>query len=213
MAEISQETPRKVPLWPKVVLWLLVITFGIFYLDAVNERGTKERALRQAEGSASEPALAAPAPAEPTTPPDAPNKASEPGVETRVAPTGDAGTGEAGATESLPGVAPDRSTPSAPPAPPPAVDAARLDPAAPAEPESSLDQVTPAAAALPVQDLVAERRARVLAEYKAMLESVEAERRALWEPMNQMPGATDHWPTPYPPPLPFAPPGYGWTPR
>jgi hypothetical protein len=205
-AETSLETPRKRQLWPKALLWLLVIGFGIFYLDAVNERDPDGDAMRGVDRPASAPAQA---PTEPTPP--TPETAAGPRTAGREAP--------AGPIEPRIGGAPEPGTPPVAlreaPAPQPIGGAASTAPdAAPdpnTQPASPTDQ-GPTAAAPPDRDPLAEHRARVLAEYRAMLESVEAERRALWEQMNQVPGNPE-WPYPYPPPAPFGPPGYGWPPR
>lgn len=49
---MTGDASHPVSIWPRLVLWLLVIAFGIFYLDAIRERGIEERAARLAEHSA-----------------------------------------------------------------------------------------------------------------------------------------------------------------
>ncbi|AGA90664.1 hypothetical protein Thimo_1898 [Thioflavicoccus mobilis 8321] len=214
MAETPEaKTPKKVSVWPKLVLWLLVIAFGIFYLREVNERGADERAIRHADRSAPAPTIAKASnetAASPVVATDAPtirdaqsleSASSEPQQAAKPMPTSSQQAPSSPASATVANTS--RPSPSSKPADTSVQPMATND-----RPPNATDR-RPAW----VPDTVAESRARVLAEYEALLQSVEAERRAIWEQMNRIQGETG-LPYPYPPSAPFGPPGgYGWPSR
>lgn len=197
--------------WPKVLLWLAVITFGIFYLDAIRERGAEQRSAQQAqsketpavEAAATEHAdrIAAPSAAE-----TASALSQTPSVATPEAQL-------ANAARPMPSAAEDTSSVAAPAqtkggdspstslesatrmaaAARPRSDASTTD--APADTDvTATERRTPrietsrAAPAGPVHGSIAARRARLIAEYESLVRSAETERRQAWEQMNRL-----HW--------------------
>ncbi|MEY6431607.1 hypothetical protein ABC977_04205 [Thioalkalicoccus limnaeus] len=218
--------------WPKVVLWVLVIIFGLLYLNAMRDRGAggRDEALVPPDpdlvamtGSraddkgadavdvvtdrdAAAPALASfdpiaesPAPAGPQADEVAERALAEPerldseqaGADVRPVADPDATSSASREAE-----APGRSIPADPaPMTEPAVTGAAVADDA----ERSAPRADPGDLSL------AERRARLLADYERLLLSVEAERRQIWEEMNRLGGAD--WPYPYP-----APPWFGGPP-
>lgn len=220
-------------IWPKVVLWLLVIIFGILYLNAMRDRGADDREgaldppdpdlVAMTEGPAEgripdadavldddaaapavtsfEPIPESPAPAGPQADEVAERALAEPArleserAEADVRPVADP---EAASSASQEAEVPGRSILADPPAP--MTEPAVTGPAVADDAERSAPRADPGDLSL------AERRARLLADYERLLQSVEAERRQIWEEMNRLGGAD--WPYPYPAPPPFGgPPG------
>ncbi len=222
MAETQSTPARSRPTW---LLWLLVIAFGAFYLNAMRERGIGEDAIEQAQragapalatgeapqGSETMPAAASgePAPAriaasgrsEPQqmAASDVPQEALEPRdslAQSTPAHTTERASERASLAGSSPASAIPVDVPDEAPSPAPveASGPSRVGPPA-----------SPAEAGWPGSSdrtAVAERRARLLAEYDALWRSVEAERRRIWDEMNRL--GRGYSVAPYPVPYPFS---------
>jgi hypothetical protein len=198
--------------WPKVLLWLAVITFGIFYLDAIRERGAEQRSAQQAQ-SRETPAVEA------AGTEHADRIAGRPAAETastlsQTPSVATPGAQLANASRPMPSAAEDPSKVTPPAhteggdapsasvesathmatAARPRSDASTAD--APADTNvTAAERRTPrieASQALPpgppVHSSIAARRARLIAEYESLVRSVETERRQAWEQMNRL-----HW--------------------
>jgi len=194
MAETKSDARRS---WPRLVLWGLVITFGVVYLNAMRERGI-------------EPEASAPKPHADTATVESQAKGS--GTASVAATPTDVGSGIATAQAETPTAeadaapastmdGPERRDPTPRPVTKPADSAGSVLPRR--SPAAQPDRAPPqrgdteeARAGQDPRDAVDRRRARLLAEYHALRQSVEAERQRIWAEMNRRARVTA-WPYPY----------------
>lgn len=186
--------------WPRLVLWALVITFGVVYLNAMRERGIEPEVgapTRQADTAVAEPGAAGTGKGAVVTADGAivaredASAAGEMPESRASAPAASkpAGRGERDqgvATASEPAASPESAAPIASRGSAPQTDQASTR-GGDNEPRQSRQAARHA---------VERRRARLLAEYHALRESVEQERWQVWREMNRRSGRTA-WPYPY----------------
>lgn len=205
--QATSDAPR-LPLWPKLLLWALVIAGGSFYLDAIREKAAEDRAER-AELSARPPPEPPPAPASDSVAPvDAAGATAAP-------PAMAATPAAAREAEDLLAVAPPESLPSeSPPSEsPPSAPAPASAPAPGAA--GTVAGATPSATpALPpgpeaaVPGPIAESRADRMRRYQAGQQRYwepwwKPRREQWWEPRRDL-----AHPYPWHPPSPYSvPPG------
>lgn len=217
---------RKTSNWPKSLLWLVVIAFGAFYLNAMRERSIGEAAREQAQQASSPSVLVTESSASATGTASPLADLERPGGDASAAIPGS----EDAAAKKIPAQAEAMTTASQEDVVP---SEARADAATSSlasatdssQAESSQAESAPGVVnrpsaggsskdqgptrpswntswnRLPGRASVAERRARLLAEYAALWQSVEAQRRQIWEEMNRLdagarPGYA--YPLPYP---------------